>query len=101
MNWFLLSDEGVQSLEDRVDVAHGRGEVENATEVDSPGDLRVGAHELGEIAFGLPRFHRMALDEPIGIVARHAAVDEREQQAVAEDEAMTRVEVPPHAVCMD
>ena len=51
--------------------------------------------------FFLPGAHRMALDEPVGIVACKARVDEREQEPVAEDEPVARVEVPPHSLRID
>jgi hypothetical protein len=44
-------------------------EVEGRVEVDARGDLVVGAAELAEVELLLPRAHRRALDEAVGVVA--------------------------------
>src|SRR2546423_12257240 len=41
MNRFLLLDEGVQAVEDGVDMTDGRGQVEDGVEVDAAGGLAV------------------------------------------------------------
>src|SRR6266516_5423546 len=101
MDWYLLLGEGVQTVEDGVNVPDCRLEVENPIEIDPTGDLRIAANELGEICFLLPRAHRMALYEPIRVVACKARVDQRQQKAVAEDKAVARFEVPQHSLRID
>ena len=49
-------------------------------EVDAAGDLGVAADELAEVLLLLPGAHRVSLDEPVRVVAREPALDEREQQ---------------------
>src|SRR3954467_10848773 len=46
---FLLSDEGVETVEHGVDVTDGRVEIEDGVEVDAAGQFSVAAHELGEV----------------------------------------------------
>ena len=43
----------------------------------------------------------MALNEPVGVVARKPRVHERQQEPMAEDEPVTRLEVPPHPLGID
>src|SRR3954470_18915399 len=57
MDRFLLSDEGLQAIEDRVDVTDGRVEVEDTVEIDAARELGVMTHELGEIRLLLPGAH--------------------------------------------
>src|SRR5689334_13539476 len=80
------SHERTQAFEDDVGVADVRRRVEDGIEVDASGDLRVGARELREVERLVPRPHRVPLDEPVGVVAGEAGLDEREQQPLAEDE---------------
>ena len=82
--------------EDGVDVARVRAEVEDGVEVDARRDLVVGAAELAEVELLLPRAHRRALDEAVGVVAREAGLDERVEHALAEEEEVARLEVPAH-----
>ena len=86
--------EGVQTVEDGVDVPDGRLEIEDCIEIDPTGDLGIAPDELGEICLLLPRAHRMALYEPVGVVAREARIDQRQQEAMAEDEPVARFEIP-------
>src|SRR5438034_6397102 len=101
MDWYLLLDESVQTVEDGVDVPDGRLEVEDRLEIDPSDDLRIAADELRKIGVLLPRTHRVALYEPVGVVAGEARIDERQQEAMAEDEAVTRFEIPPHPLGVD
>src|SRR6266540_4909922 len=99
MNGFLLPHERAQALEDGVDMSHGGIEVEDRDErvlVELPGDLRVLAHKDPEVALLFPRAHCISLHESIGLVAWQTRVDEREQQTVAEEEEVARLEVPSH-----
>ena len=54
------------------------------------------AAELAEVELLLPRAHRRALDEAVGVVAREAGLDERVEHALAEEEEVARLEVPAH-----
>src|ERR671937_542642 len=45
MDGFLLSDEGVETVEDGVDMAHRGVEIEDRVEIDARGNLLVGADE--------------------------------------------------------
>src|SRR6266550_21051 len=49
MNRFLLLDEGVQAVEDGVDMTDGRVQVEDGVEVDAARELAVRPDELGEV----------------------------------------------------
>src|SRR5439155_4478081 len=101
MDGYLLLDEGVQAVEDGVDVPDGRVQVEDGLEIHAPGDLGVAADQSGEIRLLFPGTHRMALDKPVRIVAREARIDERQQKPMAEDESVTRLEVPAHSFGID
>src|SRR4051794_31457255 len=101
MDRFLLSDEGVQAIEDRVDVTDGRVEVEDTVEIDAARELGGMTHELGEIRLLLPGAHRMRLHRAIRGVAGETGLDEREQQTVAEEETVARIEVASHPFGID
>src|SRR3954454_24346126 len=97
MSRFLLRDDGSQAVEDGVDVRDGRARVEDGVErvgVQVRADLGVGADERAKVALLVPRRHRVALDEEVGVTAVEPRLHEREQQAVREDEPVRRVEVP-------
>src|SRR5919108_2650394 len=96
-----LLSERVEALEDGVDVPRVSGEVENGVELDARRDLVVRADEAAKVAFFLPGAHGLALDESIGLVAREPGLDEREQQALAEEEAAARLEIPEHPLRKD
>src|SRR5690349_22932209 len=93
---FLLSGELAQPLEDGVDMTGVPAEVEDRVEVDAAGDLVVRAHQLAEVLLLLVGPQRVPLHEPVGLPAGEARLDEREQQALAEEEPAARVEVAPH-----
>src|SRR5436190_3228641 len=101
MNRLLLSHERVQPLEDGVDMTDGGIQIEHGGEIDVPRDLGIGTDERPEVSLFLPGLHGVSLDEPVCLVPRNAGLDEREQQAVAENESVTRIEVPPHPVRID
>src|SRR4249919_2585535 len=99
MNGLLLVRDGVQTIEDGVDVARVVAEVEDRVErsgVEQLRDLRIRAHELREVELFLPGAHRVSLDEPVRLVAREAALDQREQDTLAEVKAAAELEVAPH-----
>src|SRR5579871_2431074 len=101
---FLLGGEATETIEGAVEVGDGGVEVEHVRErgvVEMPADVGVGADELGEVAFLVPRAHRVALDEPVRIPALEPVLDEREQQPVREEEPVRRPEVPLHPLGMD
>src|SRR3954469_1791199 len=74
---FLLG-ELVQTVEDGVGVACVGAEVEGRVEVDAAGVPLVVGGELLKIEALVPRAQGMLLDEPVGLVAREPALDERE-----------------------
>ena len=78
-----------------------RGGVEDGVEVDAAGDLAVGSDELAEILLLVPGAERMPLNEPVRLVAFQPGCDEREQEPLAEEEAVARLEVPPHPLGAD
>ena len=91
--------ERCEALEDGVDVADGRLEVEHGRErgrVQARCDLGVGRDERAEVALLVPRLHRVPLHEPVRLAAREPRLDEREQQPVREHEPVRRVEVAQH-----
>src|SRR6476646_1787033 len=101
MNRVLLSGELAQPLEDGVDVTCVPAEVEDRVEVDPARDLLVRAHQLAEVLLLLVRPRRMPLDEPVGVAAGEPGLDEREQQPLAEEEAVTGLEVAAHPLRPD
>ena len=57
--------------------------------------------ELAEVLLLLLRPQRVPLDEPVGVVAGEPGLDEREQQPLAEEEPVARLEVAPHPLGPD
>ena len=60
--------------------------------------LGIGHEQLAERALLLPRLHRVALHDPVGVVAARAGLDEREEHRLAEHEPERRVEIAQHAL---
>jgi hypothetical protein len=79
MDWFLLLDEGVQTVEDGVDVTDGRLQVEDGLEIHAARDLGIGANELAEVRLFFPGAHRVPLDQPVRVIAGKPGVNEREK----------------------
>src|SRR6059058_1447375 len=75
MNRFLLLDEGVQAVEDGVDVTDGRVQVEDGVEVDAARELAVRPDELGEVGLLFPGAHSVVLHRAIRLIARQAGLD--------------------------
>src|SRR3954467_15841384 len=75
-----------------------RVEVEDGFEIDAAGDLLVTARELTEVELLVPRAHRVALHETVGIVTREARFDECQQDALAEEEVVAPSQVAAHAL---
>ena len=101
---FLLRSEAAEPVERGVEVGDGGVQVEDVVQgasSSSARDLRVVADELAEVAFLVPRAHRVALHEPVRLGALHAALDQREQQAVREEQPVRRPEVPHHPLGVD
>src|SRR5437899_216154 len=72
MNGFLLRDEAAETVKGGVEVGDGRVQIEDVGEcslVEVRGDVCVGTHELGEVALLVPRAHRVALHEAVGVRA--------------------------------
>src|ERR687897_2731094 len=104
MEGLLSSRQGVQALEDNVDVTGVGTEVEDLLQrgaVEGRGDLRVGADELGEVLLLLPCAQRGPLHELVRMCALQPALDQGEQQSLAEEEAVACFEVPSHALGPD
>ena len=75
-------------------------EVEDRGEVDSRGDP-VGCCQLAKVASAVPCLHRQALHEAVSLVSLQARLHERQEQALAEVEAVARVEVLAHTLGVD
>src|SRR5688572_32166359 len=101
MDWLLPALERGEALEHRVDVAEIGLECEYGLEVDALRDLPVGAGELAQIPVFLRRAGGMPLNEPVGVVAGEACVDEREQESLAREQPARRLEVLAHPVRVD
>src|SRR5207237_3748768 len=56
----------------------------------------VGAAELAEVELLLPRAHGRTLYEAVRVVAREPGLDERVEDALAEEEEVARLEVAAH-----
>src|SRR5947209_1462460 len=97
MDGLLLGGECVQACEDGVDVARVRAEIEDGLEIDAARDLVVGADELAEVELLVPRAHGIALHEPVRVVALESRLDEREQNTLAEEERVTRLDIASHS----
>src|SRR5512144_3379337 len=95
---FLLSGELAQPLEDGVDVTGVPAEVEDRVEVDAAGALVVRAHELAEVLLLLVRAQRVSLYQSVGLAARQAGLDQREQQPLAEEESVAGLQVAAHSL---
>src|SRR3954452_6565659 len=72
-------------------------EVEQLVEVEPEG---AGGEQLAQMHAGVPRPLGVLLDDPVRLVARVAALDEREQHALGEERAVRDVEVRAHPVGM-
>src|SRR6478735_1651451 len=77
------------------------GEIEYCVEIDPAADLRVAADEPCKVGLFLPGPHGVILDEAVRIVAGEPGLDEREEEAMTEDEAVTRLEIAEHPLGMD
>src|SRR5947209_3246978 len=96
MDRFLLPYEGAEPLEDGVDVTGVGGEIEDGVEVDASRELAIGSDELAKILFLVPGAKRVPLNEAVGLIALEPRLDEREQEPLAEEETMARLEIAPH-----
>src|SRR5690606_38618523 len=57
--------------------------------------------EQRQRAVALPHFHRVALDQPVGVFAAHAGLGQRQQHALRMDETAHAVEVLLHPLRID
>src|SRR5258708_1933187 len=101
MDWYLLLGEGVQTVENGVDVPDGCSQVEDGVEINAAGDLWIAADELGEVRLLSPGARGVPGGGGVGGVAGGPRLYERQQQPMAEDEPVTRLEVPPHPLGID
>src|SRR6266567_2954935 len=92
------------ALKNRVDVT------QVGVEIEARGDLGlaqmlahvgIGVEQRAEIAFAAPRLRGVALDQPIGLLARHALLGEREHNALGMDESAEPVEILAHVLRID
>ena len=86
-------------VEDSVDVNRERPEIEDRRELglgQQPSDPRVSRGQRLQLPLVVPRRRRKRLDGPVRVVARQAGGDERQQKALAEEDALARVEVSAH-----
>jgi hypothetical protein len=96
MDGFLLSFSGslgqpAETLEDDIDVTKRVGEVERAGEragIQAGGDLRVGGDKLAKVTLFVPGRQCIPLDESVGLTSREPGLDERQEDALAENEAV-------------
>src|SRR6185436_2975816 len=79
----------------------GCGEIEYRVEIDAAADLWVAANEPGKVGFSFPGPHGVILDEAVRIVAREPGLDEREEEAMTENQAVARLEIAEHPLGMD
>src|SRR5689334_9961735 len=104
MDRLLSRLEGVETVEDQVDVAGVGAEVEDLGEggLAQPfGDLGIGACEVAEVAAFVPGARGEPLHDPIRVVAREAALDQREQESLAEIHTPARFEIGEHPLRID
>src|SRR2546429_4541268 len=101
MDGLLLPDERAEPLEDGVDMACVGSEVEDGVEIDAAAEHPVGPDELAEVLLLVPGSKRVALDEPVGLVPGEPGFDECEQQALAAQEAVARIEIALHPLGAD
>ena len=73
-----------------------RAFVEYLVEVDA--DFGIGAHQLAEVLVFFPGAHRVALHEPVRLIALESRLDECEEQPLREIEAVARVEIAAHSL---
>ena len=100
----LVGGELLQSLEQHVDVTKGEVEIEGIRE--SPGveparDLGVRLDEATEVHLLVPGPERVSLDDSIRLVSSQAGLDEREQNALGEDQSVGGLEIASHANGVD
>src|ERR671918_280675 len=93
-----VGHEIAEASEDDVGTRREGAEVEHLVQIDPRADTRVGSNELAKVQTLVPRTHRMALNQPVRGVALESRLDEREKNALAEEERARRVEVCAHAL---
>src|SRR6476646_4352430 len=101
MDRFLLPDEGAEPLEDGVGVTRVGREIEDGVEIDASRELAICLDELAEILFLVPGAKRVPLDEAVRLVAVEPRLDECEQEPLAEEETVARLEISPHPLGPD
>src|SRR6476646_7775106 len=96
MACFLLPNEGAEPLEDGVDVTGVGGEIEDGVEIDASCELTIGSNELAEILFLVPGPKRVPLDEAVSLVPVEPRLYECDQEPLAEEESVARLEISAH-----
>src|SRR5215218_8367364 len=87
--------ERVEPTDDRLGVAREGGRIEDRVEVEA--GCRLG-EQLAEGDALVPGALGVLLDDPVGVVARAAALDERKQRPLREERAVGDVDVRAHPV---
>ena len=85
-----------RALQDRRDVSQRVIEIEEPSSslaLELRRDVGVRAEEVAKAALAVPGLHRVALHEDVGLLARQARLDEREEHRLAEVELRRAVEV--------
>ena len=91
----------MESVEDHVDVACVRAEVERGGEVDPVGDARVRFDQPTEVEAFVPGAQGVPLHQAIRLVAGQPGLDQREQDALREEEAVAPLQVCEHPLGED
>ena len=91
----------MEAVEDGVDVARVRAEVEGGGEVDPAGDPLVAFDQRPEVEAFVPGAQGVLLHEAVRLVARQPALDQREQHALREEEPVARLQVRAHPLGED
>src|SRR3954471_17231671 len=97
---FLLGMSGAENpAENRIDVLQMIVRLEQPVDVSrrqKSGNLGVGLQPAGEASLALPRRHRMALHEAVGVLAAHPCLRQRQQHALRVDKSAERFQILAH-----
>src|SRR5437588_3459136 len=92
------ADQRVEPADDLLGVAHVVLVVEQRVEIEREGrDASVGLEQLAQVDALVERALGELLDDAVGLVARQAALDEREQHRLREERSVRQLEGPTRA----